>query len=299
LQESTLLGFVDQWIYGFHMPLFFFISGLFVERSLSKPFKDFVFDKLCTIAYPYFVWSILQSILQVLGSRYTNDKLSLGDIWKIGYQPIMQFWFLYTLFFILLVYGILHKLKLPPVLFLIFAVLLYCLHGLNVSFGPWGVLYLFRRHAIYFALGVIVGSNTWLSSIKSQTNVFALISVVLGGYLAVGLAVELQLTENAIAIPFIAMLGIVASVILAILLEKFDLLPFVKKWGMFSLEIFVVHAIAASVFRIVLQKLFGFTEPVMHFLLGTVIAIYAPIILSVICSKLGFQYIFTLRSLKK
>ncbi|MCV3214943.1 acyltransferase family protein [Plectonema radiosum NIES-515] len=28
LEESKLLLFVDRWIYGFHMPLFFFISGL-------------------------------------------------------------------------------------------------------------------------------------------------------------------------------------------------------------------------------------------------------------------------------
>jgi fucose 4-O-acetylase-like acetyltransferase len=34
LQPSALLLFVDRWIYGFHMPLFFFISGLFVKRSL-------------------------------------------------------------------------------------------------------------------------------------------------------------------------------------------------------------------------------------------------------------------------
>ena len=300
LPPSALLGFVDRWIYGFHMPLFFFISGLFVQRSLSKPFKDFVLDKLYVIAYPYFVWSILQSILQLLVSRYTstNNTVSLSDLWKIGYQPILQFWFLYTLFAILLVYGILHKLKLSPVVFLIFSVLLYCLYGLNVSFGPWSVLYLFRRHAIYFAIGVIVGSSTLLS-VLTRTNLYVLSLITLSGYLAVGLAVQLQVAENVIAIPLIAMLGIAASMTLAILLEKFNVFRFVKNWGIFSLEIFVAHTIATSVFRIAIQKIIGFTEPVTHFLLGTAIGIYSPIALSTICSKLGFQYMFTLRSLKK
>lgn len=299
LQPSFLVGFVDRWIYGFHMPLFFFISGLFVKRSLSKPFKDFLLDKLYVIAYPYFLWSLIQMSTQALASRYTTtNQISLANIWQIIYQPYQQFWFFYTLFAILIVYGILHKLKLSPIFFLIFAVLLYCLHGLNVNFGPWGVLYLFRRHAIYFALGVIFGSGTWLS-VKSQINRFALILITLSGYIAVGLAVQFQLTENVIAIPLIAMLGIAASVALAVLLDKFNLLFFVKYWGIFSLEIFVAHTIAASVFRIVLQKFFGFTEPVMHFVLGTAIGIYAPIALSVICSKLKFQYMFTLRSLKK
>jgi fucose 4-O-acetylase-like acetyltransferase len=299
LQPSALLLLVDRWIYGFHMPLFFFISGLFVKRSLSKPFKDFLLDKLYVIAYPYFLWSLIQMSIQALASRYTNtNQISLADIWQIIYQPYQQFWFFYTLFAILIVYGILHKLKLSPIFFLTFAVLLYSLHGLNVNFGPWGVLYLFRRHAIYFALGVIFGSGTWLS-IKSQINRFALILITLGGYIAVGLAVQFQLTENVIAIPLIAMLGIAATVALAVLLDKFNLLLFVKNWGIFSLEIFLVHTIAASVFRIVLQKLCGFTEPVIHFVVGTAIGIYAPIALSLICSKLRFQYMFTLRSLKK
>ncbi len=299
LEQSALVGFVDQWIYGFHMPLFFFISGLFVQRSLAKPFKHFVLDKLYVIAYPYFLWSVLQTLLQIVVSRYTtiNHPVSLSDIWKIGYQPILQFWFLYTLFAILLVYGIFHKLKLSPVVFLIFSVLLYCLHGLNVSFGPWGVLYLFRRHAIYFALGVIVGSSTLLS-VLTRTKLYALSLITLGGYLAVGLAVQLQVAENAIAIPLIAIFGIAASVNLAILLEKLNVLSLVKKWGILSLEIFVAHSIAASIFRIVLQKVLGFTEPVMHLLLGTAIGIYAPIALWAICAKLGFQYMFTLRSLK-
>ena len=299
LEESKLLGFVDRWIYGFHMPLFFFISGLFVVRSLSKPFKDFLLDKLYVIAYPYFLWSLIQMAIQALASRYTTtNQISLADIWQIIYQPYQQFWFFYTLFAILIVYGILHKLKLSPIFFLIFAVFLYCLHGLNVNFGSWSVLYLFRRHAIYFALGVIFGSATWLS-VKNQINHFALILITLGGYIAVGLAVQFQLTENVIAIPLIAMLGIAATVALAVLLGKFNLLFFVKNWGIFSLEIFVVHTITASVFRIVLQKFFGLTEPVMHFALGTAIGIYAPIALSLICSKLKFKYMFTLRSWKK
>ncbi len=299
LQPSFLVGFVDRWIYGFHMPLFFFISGLFVQKSLSKPFKDFLLDKLYVIAYPYFLWSLIQMAIQALASRYTTtNQISLADIWQIIYQPYQQFWFFYTLFAILIVYGILHKLKLSPILFLIFAVLLYCLHGLNVNFGPWGVLYLFRRHAVYFALGVIFGSGTWLS-IKSQINRYALILITLGGYIAVGLAVKFQLTENVIAIPLIAMFGIAATVALAVLLDKFNLLFFVKNWGIFSLEIFVAHTIAASVFRIALQKILGFRDPVIHFVLGTAIGIYAPIALSFICSKLKFQYMFSLRSLKK
>lgn len=117
LEESAFIMWVDRWIYAFHMPLFFFISGLFVVRSLSKPFKSFVLDKISVIVYPYFIWSILQNILQILTSRYTNQPVTFTDIWRIIYQPYQQFWFLYTLFIILLAYAIFHKLRISPVIF--------------------------------------------------------------------------------------------------------------------------------------------------------------------------------------
>ncbi|WGV27794.1 acyltransferase family protein [Halotia branconii] len=298
LQPTTLLNFVDSWIYAFHMPLFFFISGLFVQRSLSKPLNSFMLDKVYTIAYPYFIWSVIQGIFQTVGSRYTNKPSSFTDILKIGYEPIMQFWFLYTLFAIFLVYGIFNKLKLSPVFFLVFSILIYGLHVLDVSFGPWGVLYLFRRHAIYFALGAVIGSNV-LTSLIERTKLYILLLIILGGYLLVGLAVQLQFAENLIAIPLLAILGIGSSISLAVVLEKFNLVSSIKNWGIFSLEIFVAHTIAASILRIGIQKIFGITDPVIHFILGTTIGIYAPIALIMICSKLEFPYMFTLKKLKR
>ena len=297
VQNSPAWEFIDSWIYAFHMPLFFFLSGLFVQRSLSKPFKDFVLDKLYVIAYPYFIWSIIQTTLQSFASGYTNNALSLTDIWKIIYQPQMQFWFLYTLFAIMLLYAVLNKLKVSPTVFLAISVGVYCLHVLDVSFGPWGVLYLVRRHALYFALGVIIGSRNLLSA-NTQMNPLILWLAMLGGYLGVGIAVKLQLTENIAIVPLVAVVGIAASVALANILTHLKVLPFVPQWGMLSLEIFVAHSIFASVFRIVLQKALGFTEPITHFVLGMLVSIYVPIALSNISQKLGLKYLFTLRSLK-
>lgn len=297
LQNSSMWEFTDRWIYAFHMPLFFFLSGLFVQRSLSKPFKKFLLDKLYVIAYPYFVWSIIQVTLQSFASGYTNNALSLTDIWKIVYQPQMQFWFLYTLFAIMLLYGVLNKLKVSPTAFLAISVGVYCLHVLDVSFGPWGVLYLVRRHALYFALGVIIGSRNLLPA-NTQMNPLILWLAMLGGYLGVGIAVKLQLTENVAIVPLVAVVGIAASVALANILTSLKVLPFIPEWGMLSLEIFVSHSIFASVFRIFLQKALGFTEPITHVVLGIIIGIYAPIALSNISQKLSLKYLFTLRSLK-
>lgn len=43
-----------------------------------------------------------------------------------------------------------------------------------------------------------------------------------------------------------------------------------------------------------LQDVFGFTEPIAHLILGTVIGIYAPIALYKICQRSRLRYIFRL-----
>src|SRR6516162_8987779 len=61
---------VDRWIYAFHMPLFFILSGLFLARSAERPLRSFVADKLLRLGYPYLVWVTLQTLVMVLLSRY-------------------------------------------------------------------------------------------------------------------------------------------------------------------------------------------------------------------------------------
>jgi fucose 4-O-acetylase-like acetyltransferase len=292
IQPSPIVTFIDQWMYGFHMPLFFFISGLFIEGSLSKPFGKFIGNKLSTIVYPYFLWSIFQSLIQVVASRYTNEGLSLGDIWKIIYIPVMQFWFLYTLFMIMVIYGVLYKFKFSTKLLFILAVGLYGLHILDINFGAWGILYLTRRHAIYLALGAIIGDKNILGKLKQiKTSILGL--GVLTGYLAVAIAVLLQLSTNRIAEPLIGIAGISSTVALAILIERYKVGKIFQFWGILSLEIYVAHTIFQSAFRIFLQKIFGVTEPFIHILLGTVIGLYAPIVLDSLAKKLKFPYMFT------
>ena len=294
LESSTAVSAIDQWIYAFHMPLFFFLSGLFIHRSTSKPLIDFVVDKLKVIGYPYVVWSLLGGFFQAMASRYTTSKVSFADLWQIVYHPPLQFWFLYVLFIIVLAYAVAHKLRVPPVLFLILSIVFYYLPG-YVRLGDWGVLYLFKYNAIYLALGVLVGSGRAMSGlqrIKTQT----LLIVTGCGFLAVGLAVWFNLAEELLLKPEVALFGIVASVALAILLERFNVTCFVEQWGRSSLEIYVAHTIASAILRIVLQKVCGFKEPIAHLVVGTAVGIYAPIALKTICHRIGFRYMFTLRS---
>ena len=99
LEWTPAIRLADMWIYSFHMPLFFFLSGLFLLQSATKfSLRDFVSDKIRTLAYPYFVWSIITVVLEQHIGQIPNHPRNLSDLLIIPYEPIEQFWFLYALF---------------------------------------------------------------------------------------------------------------------------------------------------------------------------------------------------------
>lgn len=291
LQTSTLEQSVDQWIYAFHMPLFFFLSGLFIERSVAKPLNKFFVDKLQFIVYPYFLWSILQEFLRIVAGIRSEPIVTL---WRIIYQPVMQFWFLYVLFFISLAYAIARKFRVSSNVFLLCCILLYAAHVVGINFGPWGVIYMIRQNAIYFAVGAFVGERKLLLYLEHATP-FALISTAIGGFVVIALVVAFNLVEVKVIVPAIALVGIAASISIAKYLEEVKLAEFLKNWGLLSLQIYVVHTIASAIMRVILQRIFNLSDPAIHILAGTTIGIYGPVILYMICQKIRLPYVFTLR----
>lgn len=102
---------IRNWIYAFHMPLFFFISGYFCNDR--KAFGSFIYSKLKKLYFPfvsYYVSFILLSHLlhQIDFTKF--DYSSCGDIlgaillacrFRVGAMDLLgHFWFLPVLFFI-------------------------------------------------------------------------------------------------------------------------------------------------------------------------------------------------------
>jgi len=99
IQNTELFKLVDSVIYSFHMPLFFFISGLFFVSSIRRrSAKGLFFSKVDTIVYPYLVWSLIQGLVKLLVGPITNFGMELDELSSFLWIPIDQFWFLYVLF---------------------------------------------------------------------------------------------------------------------------------------------------------------------------------------------------------
>src|SRR4051794_38320050 len=78
---------VDSIIYSFHMPLFFFLAGLFFHDSLTRRGRlGLIVNKVDTIVYPYIVWSLLQGFCEMALSSYTNGHVTVGEVLSFPWQ---------------------------------------------------------------------------------------------------------------------------------------------------------------------------------------------------------------------
>ena len=86
---------VFQFIYSFHMPLFFMISGFFMSSALKLSGKDFLTKKGISLLLPCFVWTIIFSCLDFQGWHKMLTAVINPMHWKL--------WFLKGLFLVQLI----------------------------------------------------------------------------------------------------------------------------------------------------------------------------------------------------
>lgn len=254
-------------IYIFHMPLFFFLTGLFVTQRVQQNPNRFRVQLVTDIAWPYFLWGGIQIVAINLAGTMVNHPsgpLALSFV-KIFYTPPSQFWFLYALFF-------LHGLSLligrgvgSPFYFL----LLLAVGSLAEQQHLPGIWQAIAQMAPYYGLGVLLGpillaqarfdrEPMWLLSVP-----VAVIAAALTMAHAIDLGVPGEWPAEAAAIAgdvrglenFYAAIGIITALICVARLAA----PAAPRWliqcGKRTMPIFVLHILFIASTRIVVLKI--------------------------------------------
>jgi fucose 4-O-acetylase-like acetyltransferase len=289
LTETLPVQCVDTWIYSFHMPLFFFLTGLFIAGSAEKnTLPHFTFDKAATLAYPYFVWSIITILLKAALGPLPTTPRSWHDLPMIFYHPIEQYWFLYTLFVLSIGFKLLY---LSGTSFWIFLAAAIAIHPAAAPLLlDSSVMADVSRFAIYFAIGAAIGSLDLRDVDKLNSGVLALIGIS-GLTSAAG---RILLPQSGLY-PVFATLGICGACATAVLISRSTFAPAFQYLGHHSLEIFVVHTMASAGTRILLVAL-HVSSPFIHLVAGIVAGLLAPIALAIALKRAGVQYAFSLKT---
>jgi uncharacterized membrane protein YcfT len=290
LPRSNAVAFVDAWIYSFHMPLFFLLSGIFGPRNLDRPTGLFLDRELRAVAYPYFVWSILQTTIQLALAPYTNHPAELRDLVRIPWAPVMQFWFFYALFLILLFVHALRVLGLSYLQVLWVTVAIEVASGF-VPLGPWSVAHQAVHNAPYFALGAAAGPSI-LPRARHLPARRTLLGALLG-FAILAAAIGANLGELRLADAVLALTGIASSLALAIGLERVGLVATLRRLGVHSLAIFVAHTLASAGVRIALRSFLGVESAALHLAAGVAAGLLGPLALAEFCERVGFRYAFS------
>ena len=274
--------FQDALIYTFHMPLFFFISGLTFSHTFhSRNRENFVRSRLGTLLYPYFLWSLISLGLAMSGSRYVNHSVGFGDFIGIIWRPVFQFWFLYALFICQMIaffVGMRQKIiaviavgALLSPLDLHYPILVEA----NVSFP-------------FFAAGIMLSFVLLRSIERASTGALAVSGVACTiAFVALFFWRESGQFNSPMFNFALAACGIMAVLAISALMgERRHLLA---QFGATSMAIFILHSMAATGIRSVLSMLQLPEANVIQLVCCVVGAVIIPIAIQRQVSKAGLE----------
>ncbi|BBA28141.1 acyltransferase family protein [Prevotella melaninogenica] len=274
---------IVDWIYQFHVPLFFFVSGYLFNVSVKgKQINPHIFlrHKAVRLLLPYFALSTLLFVPKVLLSQYMVRPIQAN--WSeyvlmliYPYRNVnSSYWFLPTLFllFVFAVVAILFFQRLKHRTSLTVTTLLLTLLALaNISlpfshdtlFNVVGVIH----YAFYFALGYFVSSfglMRFLDKRKTSFLVFLFTFVVS--------IFALYVNKSPLMDLFLAMNGILMSVALARLYAKYEF-HFLNHLSPSSYTIYLYHGIFQALSLQILMRFTHF-DNVVYIILAFLTGVY-------------------------
>jgi len=313
------LKFADVFFFSFRMPLFFIISGIFLGGALKKKsVNEYIGGRFKTLVWPLLLWGSIQITLQLLFKGYVNADREPIDYLYLIIRPreIEQFWYLHTLFLtgslyaILKVWGkfkMIHQVLLG---ILLFSITGYCRY--NALFEHLFILDVFFYY-IFFAVGDYFGSmildpkNFKIFSSTKTFLIFTPLFVALelyftkinlehgigSGYRQPDYYVQNQMPALFL---FVGMIGGAFLIHCSFLLQKLNILKFIRVVGYYSLSIYVIHLAVTAGTRIFFRQVLHYDNFVMLLIVSTILGIAVPIIVYNITDRLGMWWLFTLKN---
>jgi len=247
--------FVFRFIYAFHMPFFFFISGIVGARGLDRRIPQQLFARTKALVVPFVSWFV---VIWLVGWLATGGESILDSFRELYFAVDLGLWFLWVLFLCTMYAAVLVRVpRLPRVL----ALALGCAALYAISANVLG-LGLLRYYFAFFAAGIVtapwVFSGGWLVLRRWWVAVgsAALYFLLVFGWRRAGLGlVPAAQWWEAIGMPAVVAMDLLyryAAATMGILavLSAATFLPlpsagarFLSYFGSRTLEVYVSHAL--------------------------------------------------------
>ncbi|WP_192499202.1 acyltransferase family protein [Skermanella pratensis] len=282
--NPTYFFYNNEFFSLFRMPLFFFVSGIFAFRSIARPLDQFVNRTVLHFVYVYLVWCVIQYTFRILTGGVGNQTIDPYAILLIAYKPINVLWFVY----VLLAFFVMTRLLRPVPFFIV----LSFAGGLAVAHVNSGIYVVdrFTSNYVFFLMGYY-GSQMILE--RARQFRLSHVTILMPLFIAVTFAlIYADLRHVQIVRLGVVMFAIFAMTALCVVLADRKLDGLFRYAGSYSLPIFVSHTIATAGSRVVLSKLGLGGSPALLVIGSTLGGIILPIILTEVCDRIRFPWLF-------
>ena len=304
-----ILKYSGIFLYGFRMPLFFLLSGIFLQRALAKKgLQHYINNRFSTIFYPLLIWGLIKISLQLsaghLSPKQGNSSLYL-DLF-LNPRKIAPFWYLHALFCISVLYAVIRvKFKLSSVHNFALGLLFYLVsdyvttNGLQIGFSAD-----IFKYYVFFSIGDLITSvilsdkaSAFFYSGKFFFLFLLLFILVQSVAMKVNMANhDLFYVENKAPVLYLlqGLVGCGFSIYFSFLLQKRNTLPVLKTIGLHSLYIYCMHYIVIILCCIFFVKTVHLHNPLLLIGICWFAAIVLPIAFYKLSMRLNLWWLFSL-----
>ena len=288
--NNVLISLVAQ-LYIFHIPVFFALSGYFFKPISSlNEFWDYAKKKTIVLGIPYIFYSIIHFCLQKVAGAAVRVPTTIFDLINIYKHPLGVSWYLYILWSILMIYGLLSiVIKNRRILFLISVLAYGCTLFVQTD------IYIIQKTLVWgvcFMLGSVL-SKIHLNRIDSKKFLLFFIVFDFIYMLVWFLFYEIESKKDYVSYNNPGLWGIafiVCIVFSFLFFPKIEkefpkLFEYFSKYGKDSLGIYIIHAPICSMLRILMLKM-GIGSVFLHIVIGIVLGWYLSILATNVLKKI-------------
>lgn len=313
---------IKVWLYSFHMPLFFFLSG-YVFKMKTNSFKEFLISRIKSLFIPALIFESILLIYTVIEGMILRDTYELNLTSKLlgiiiqrrggvlSYAP----WFLICLFTTqIILYFFLKKIKNNKSLLMMgiissFIGYIYCTK-IGVIL-PWAIDASLNA-ILFFILGYVLKQSVLFSTVtqRKYLPLYIIINIVVCVIQIILQDTMLDMYSNSYGNYFAYILASISGIFSIITLSKsFNLGSHLQFIGENSIIYYSLHTIILSVIGVILQKFNIHVTSQYTLIVGLLIvfitcwmlyfiAKFYKYIYSIIVSKLNVYFIRIYRFLK-
>lgn len=266
-------GPLHEWIYTFHMPLFFFLSG-YVFSNKDK-FDVFIKKKAKSLLIPYFSLGIPMVVFKVLFNLYQN-AFNIDSTIELVKNFMFQkrqwtLWYIACLFFLNIFFYLITKfaknniLRALIVVSMTFVGLVYYKSGGTPL--PWNIDVCFTAVTFFFVGNIFKQFKDKTEKVLSKNSISILLFVVFGlinvvfGYLNIkttGKGLEMFYSEY--ANPIFTYISAFAGIFAVIIFSRFFTIKPIRYIGENSLIYYAWHQTIMIPVTTIIFSFLGFQE---------------------------------------